>query len=198
MVEFFENLTVIQKVFFFCGTVGGLLFVLKTILQFIGADGEAGVGEADIGDLDGDFGGDSDVSFTYLSFHSLTAFFMMFGIVGLAMSLESKCGPFVSVMGAAAAGVFTMWLITRLFSMMKRLQSSGTLNMKNAVGQEGTVYLRVPAESTGKVQVAIQGHLMILDAVSENKEEIKSGERVRVVRVVSGGILAVEKIGDLF
>ncbi len=198
MGEFFESLTVVEKIFFFCGSVGGLLFVIKTILQFFGADGEADVGEADIGDLDGDFGGDSDTSFTYLSFHSLTAFFMMFGIVGLAMSKESHFGTFLSVLGAALAGFFTMWIITRLFTMMKKLQSSGTLKMENAVGQEGTVYLRIPAESTGKVQIALQGNLMTLDAVSENKEEIKNGERVRVVRVVSGSMLAVEKIGDIF
>jgi membrane-bound ClpP family serine protease len=77
---------------------------------------------------------------------------------------------------------------------MKNLQSSGTIDVQNAVGQEGTVYLTIPADGTGKAQVTVQDRLKVYEAVSEYGEEIPSGERIKVVKVVSGNILVVEKM----
>ncbi len=60
--------------------------------------------------------------------------------------------------------------------------------------QEGSVYLTIPAEGTGKIQITVRGSLGIYNAVSERKEEIKTGSRVLVDRVVSGNVLVVTRI----
>ena len=201
MTTFFESLNSIEKIFLICAIIGSTLFLIRTLLFFVGGDADS--------DIDGDFDGevtfdgdvdtsglehiDSATSFHIFSLHGITGFFMMFGLVGLAMSVESKSTPLIAVVGGLVAGIFTMWLGAKIFMNMKKLQGDGTLNIKNAVGVTGTVYLTIPAEWTGKVRIVIQKSLKIFNAVSINKEEIKTGENIKVVNVISGNILVVEK-----
>ena len=81
----------------------------------------------------------------------------------------------------------------KIFQMAGSLQSSGTIDLNNAVGQEGHVYLTIHPGQTGKVQITVQDRLMVLNAIAEGNEEIKTGQRVWVVRV-SAGTLIVEKL----
>ncbi len=209
MTAFFESLNGIEKTFLLCALLGSTLFLIRTILFFIGGDADSEVdgdfdfdGDIDI-DADIDFDGDIDVSdighldgaasFHIFSLHGITGFFMMFGLVGLAMSKQSNLSAAISVLGGLVAGVITMWIVAKIFMSMKKLQSDGTLNLRNAVGQEGTVYLNIPAEGTGKVQVVVQERLKIFNAVSAKKEEIKTGENIKILKVVSGNIFVVEK-----
>ena len=47
---------------------------------------------------------------------------------------------------------------------------------------------------TGKARVAIQERIKVVDAVSADKKAIKTGSRVKVVDVVGGSTVVVEKI----
>ena len=208
MTAFFESLNGIEKTFLLCAVIGSTLFLIRTVLFFVGGDADSDVdgdfdGDIDI-DGDIDFDGDIDTSglehidsaasFHIFSLHGITGFFMMFGLVGLAMSRESSFTPLVAVSGGLVAGVFTMWLVAKIFVSMKKLQSDGTLNLKNAIGKDGTVYLSIPIDGTGKVRVIVQESLKIFNAVSSNKEEIKTGENIKVVKIISGNVFVVEKV----
>ena len=217
MTEFFESLKPIETVFFVCAFVGGVLFLVRMILFFIGMghhgvdadagfDGDLGhdvdvghMGDVghDVGDAHGDLhghGADTESSFKFISLQSITAFFMMFGLVGLALSYQSKWPATLSIVGALAAGVFSVWVIGKLMGAMIRLQSEGTLDIRNAVGQEGTVYLTIPATGKGIVQITVQDSLRELTAVSLDKIEIKTGERVVVEDVTGGNTLVVRSV----
>jgi membrane-bound ClpP family serine protease len=61
------------------------------------------------------------------------------------------------------------------------------------LGSGGSVYLRIPADGSGQVQVEVDGRLQIFDAVSAKKEEIKTGDQITVVWVQDNGVLVVEK-----
>ena len=87
--------------------------------------------------------------------------------------------------------VFAVWLIAKGFALMRSFQSIGTMRIYDAMGEEGTVYLTIPADGIGKIQVTISGRLMVMDAVSQDKVELKTGERVCVSEITSGGMLAV-------
>jgi len=203
-------MTWIDKIFAGCAVLGGVLFVIRLVLFFIGggeveAEADVGdigdlgdigdVGDVDVGDIDDLEGmGDTDVSFRLLSFQGITAFFMMIGLVGLALHLETETAEYWAVAGAFAAGMVSLFIIAYLFSLMKRLQSSGTLSLGNAIGQVGSVYLTIPADGTGKIQVPVQGSLKVFEAVTEGGGEIRTGERIRVVNVVSGNIMVVEAL----
>jgi len=214
MTDFLQSLTGIQKTFLLCAVLGSTLFLIRTVLFFLGGDADSEIDggfdvDADIDvdldaevDFDGDAGldaadighaADSAASFHIFSLHGITGFFMMFGIVGLAMSKQSNLSAAISVVGGLVAGVFTMWLVAKIFMGMKRLQSDGTLNLKNAIGKEGSVYLNIPADGIGKVQVVVQERLKVFNAISAKKEEIKTGENIKVLKIISGNILVVEK-----
>lgn len=135
----------------------------------------------------------SDVSFHFISVQGLTAFFMMFGWVGLALIRDSGMPGWVATLGGVVSGFFMVWVLAQMFRFVGRLQSDGTARIGTALGTGGTVYLRVPAEGTGQVQVEVDGRLRIYDAVSSKKEEIKTGEQITVVWIQDNGILVVEK-----
>ena len=212
MFDFIDS----EFVFLACAIVGGVLFVLRLALLFIGI-GDHGGHDGDVGDVGdigdaghvGDVGGfdevhgvemhggdaamDTDFSFKFVSIQGISAFFLMFGLVGLAIT-KGNGGIFWSILGGTAAGLVTVYIISLIFLVMTRLQSSGTMRIENAVGQTGTVYLTIPANGTGRVNVSVQGSRRELDAISVDKKRIKTGERIRVVKVLDNGLLVVEKI----
>ena len=203
MMEFLNSLSMVEKVFLGCAIVGTSLFLFRTVLLLMGADsdsdigdiGDVGdVGDFDIGDLDADGSMDSpDASFQILSLQGLSSFFMMFGLVGLAMTRSSGTSETWAVAAGVIGGLFTVWVMGRIFIGMKKLQADGTLNYSRAVGSEGKVYLGIPANGAGKVQIVLQGGLKICDAVSAKKEELSTGTLIKVVRVQSSSTMVVEK-----
>lgn len=190
MEAFYNSLSPVQKIFLFSAVLGGAVFILRMILMI------AGLGDHDL--HDGDFSlsdshADADTSFKLFSLHGLTGFFMMFGLVGLGLSRQFWVPDIFAGVVGALAGLGTVWVIGKIFSGMTKLQSDGTLRLSDAMGQQGKVYLTIPAGGTGQVQVAFQGRLMIYDAVAADKKVIKTGEQIVVIDIVAGNTLVVEK-----
>ena len=102
----------------------------------------------------------------------------------------------VSITGGTLAGLFTVWLMGIIFAAMLRLQRDGTLNIRNAIGQQGTVYLTIPREGSGQASVVVQGSLKVFDAVTENKQKIPTGDKIKVVGIVDNQTLIVTKLTE--
>jgi hypothetical protein len=119
------------------------VFIVRTLLQLIGV-GAGDVVDGDVGDAN-DVHPSSDSGFRVLSLQGIGAFLMMFGLVGLALVRQSGVSETLALVPAAAAALGSVWVIGRVFSMMGRLQSSGTMSIANAIGQEGTVCKAVSA-----------------------------------------------------
>ncbi|MDZ4198157.1 MAG: hypothetical protein U1E27_02620 [Kiritimatiellia bacterium] len=189
MIAYYTGLNGMDKFFFLSAMAGGALFIFRLVLLLIGGgDGEIDAeGGADVG------AEDSDSSFRVLSIQSLSAFFMMFGLVGLALSRQSGAKQIWALAGGVGAGLGAVWIIGRIFVGMKKLQSDGTLHFENAVGQTGRVYLGIKTGQIGKVEIAIQGRLKVVDACSEGPEDLPTDTSVKVIRVQSGNILVVRK-----
>lgn len=195
MLTFMDNLSGLELLFAGCAVFGTTLFLIRLALMLIGFGGhDAADGGTDAVDVDhgGDFH-DSDLSFKLLSLQGITAFFMMFGLIGWAVIRQGDYASWVPVVCGTAAGLLTIWLMKKIFQAAGSLQSTGTMNIDNAVGQEGTVYLTIHPGSSGKVQVNVQNRLSVLEAVADGNQEIKTGESIRVVRTAAGK-LVVEKI----
>ncbi|HEX5655801.1 MAG TPA: hypothetical protein VFX59_01345 [Polyangiales bacterium] len=182
----------LHDVFLYAAILGGSLFLVQLALSVLGA------GDADIdfsGNHDGASTGHSsaDTAFKLLSLQGLTAFFGMFGLTGLALSMQSGASPAVSVAGALIAGSATTWVIARIFRGAAKLQSSGNLDMRNALGVQGTVYLGIAPDKPGKVTLTIQNRLVQADAISE-LDTLATGSPVRVLRVLPDGTVVVGKV----
>jgi membrane protein implicated in regulation of membrane protease activity len=101
-------------------------------------------------------------------------------------------------------GIFSFRGITAFFlgfgfllmRSMMRLQSSGTLNYQNAVGEVATVYVTIPAEGKagGQVEVMIQGRLSVAEALHKGVTAIAPGTKVKVVEMIGRSTLVVEPL----
>jgi len=197
MSGFLNDMTGLEKFFAACAFIGGILLIFRLLMQFLG-------GHSDVGDVDSDgvsdfhaadsHGADSDLSFKLLSFQGLTAFFLMFGLVGLALLRQSQVASTWAILGGTIAGLISVWIMRVLYRSLSKLQASGNIDIQNAVGQEGSVYLNIPPGGAGQVQISVQDHLKIYDAVADDNQEIKTGTSIRVVRIQGGNTLVVEKL----
>lgn len=190
------GLTWIEIIYWASTIIGGTLFILRVIMMFLG--GSVGDDALDTaldtgGDVSAGESADADLSFQLISIQGLTSFFMMFGLVGLAL-LKAGLPILITVLGGILAGLATVAITGLVFSQMKRLQTDGTIRIQNTIGSEGNVYLTIPKNGTGQVQIIAQGSLKIFDAVSSNKSVIATGEKVHVVGVTGGNTLIVEKL----
>jgi membrane protein implicated in regulation of membrane protease activity len=222
-MEWIEALTGLQKAFFTVGIVGTLLFLIQFVLMLLGgdSDGDAevsadassagdvatdmmtGVSESadvDVSDMpegtDVDsVHADSDIGFKLLSIQSVSVFFMMFGLVGLAFSKGGKYGNGVSLLAGFIVGFLFMYLVAKMFAFFKSLQNSGTLDLRNAIGQEARVYLSIKPDEPGQVEVVVQEHLKIFSARSSDNSLIPTDTRVKVVRIADN-VMIVERVSS--
>jgi hypothetical protein len=181
----------LHNFFLISAIAGGVFFVVQLVLSAVGA----GDADLDLGGHHGDVTGhtSADTAFKLLSLQGLTAFFAMFGLVGLALLEESQAGPTLSVLGALFGGSTTTWIISKIFQGAKRLEASGTIQLQHALGLTGSVYLGIAPGKPGKVTLTMKGRLLTLDAVTE-RDTLVTGTEVRVVRVLGDGSVGVEKV----
>lgn len=198
------NFRPIEIFYLSCAVIGGTLFLIRIILYIIG--GAASDTDIDVdvnSDFHADFGHPADhpgdthhgaeAGVKLVSVQGVTGFFLMFGLIGLAMA-RGGIHDVWTILGGAGAGFITMLAIAWAMLSMQKLQSSGTLKMENAIGCEGKVYLSIPAGGTGKVNIAVQGSLREFEAVAADKTAIPTGTTVKVVRLSGTRVLVVERV----
>jgi membrane protein implicated in regulation of membrane protease activity len=194
MGEWFTRLNGVEYFFLVCAFIGAIFVLVRIVLMMIGF-GDGADGHLDMGGHDTDLHhADSDVGFKILSIQGLSSFLLMFGLVGLALYHDNNTGIMISMIGATLAGLAAVWVIGKLFSMFLRLQSSGTITMKDAVGAEGKVYLSIPENGTGRAMITVGGSLREFDAVSADGQRLETGLPVKVVRV-DGNTVVVARAG---
>ena len=200
-----------ETVYVICAVAGGTVLVIQFVLLAFG--GHIGSGDVDAdadvsgGDFHHDFGGGSgdaghdaaghDASdqqtdhadaqqaafLKFLSFKTVVSFLTFFGLGGLACD-QAGFGGLPTLLMAVGAGSVALFLVAYLMSALIRLQSKGNVNLSNATGQTGHVYLRVPGQNSGagKVNVVVQARLVECKAMTSGPE-IPTGSEVRVVGV---------------
>lgn len=120
------------------------------------------------------------------------AFFAVFGWSGLLM-LKADVAPPAGVALAIVFGILAMLAMAWVFKAMLKLQQDGSLDIRNALGKSGTVYLTIPAgrSEKGKVSIVVQDRLMELEAVTDQEQGIKTGAEVTVVGISNKNTLIV-------
>lgn len=179
----------LDTIFVICAAMGGTFFVVQLVLQFMGFMGHADVDT----DLDPNAGHPSaDFSFKVLSLQGMSAFLMMFGLLGLATFRSGGTAPFAFGIGFAG-GAATTFVIGRLFKFASRLQSSGTLDLGRAVGAAGTVYLTIRKDRPGKVTITVTNRLLTVDARVSEDVTLETGTPIVVTRVLADDSVEVRK-----
>jgi membrane protein implicated in regulation of membrane protease activity len=94
----------------------------------------------------------------------------------------------LALVTALGSGLFSMWLIHRVFRAMLKLQSSGTVSLFAAVGSEGSVYLTVGKDG-GRVQINFANRLREFEAMSADGSTLPTGTPIRVQSVTANALI---------
>lgn len=189
MKEFFLSMDVNQQIYWYVAIIASLIFIVQTILTFIGSDTDTGVDADFDGDLDG-----GDHPFQLFSLRNLINFFLGVGWTGVALYnyIDSQVllGLVALFVGLIFIAVF--FLVARV---MMRLAEDNSFRIEDTIGKTADVYLTIPAnkEGKGRVQVSVNGSIHELDAITVDKEPIKVGALVKIIGVNSS-ILIVQSI----
>ena len=198
IATWWAGLTVAMKILWGVTIAASLVFIIQTVLTFIGADVDAaGLDGADIdapvGDIsDADLGGGGNL----YTFRNLINFLLGFG--WSVILLEDAIPALgLRLVVAVAVGVALVALVMWLFRLLGKMQQSGNIDVyKSAVGCEGTCYLTIPAgrSGEGKVQISIGGAVREYNAQTEDAEPIATGTPIKVVDVINGITLLVSRL----
>ncbi len=173
-------------------TIPALLGTAFLIIQMIA--GEIG------GDLDADIDLDIDghsvgAEVGALSLQSVSAFAMGGGWVGLTAYRALDWSLGMSILAALVAGFATGWAIVMLMRQMMKLQESGNIAIREAIGEGGTVTVMIPptGEGSGRVRVSVRNRGREFNAIHSGADVIPSNKSVRVIDVdESANALVVE------
>ncbi|NLO34954.1 MAG: hypothetical protein GX112_01215 [Clostridiaceae bacterium] len=186
------NLT--QQLFAIFAIPGTVALVVQTILLVVGmgthdADADGADAGAD-GGLDGDVF--ADPGLRVLTVRGLVAFFAVGGWVGIAL-IDWNVPVALAAVLALLAGLGGLFLVAWLFKVMLRLQSAGNLDIRNAIGSVGRVYLTVPGGGrfSGKVTLLLQERAVELEALTDGSQPIPTGSQVQVTGIRGSQIIVV-------
>lgn len=135
-------------------------------------------------------GHDKTDALRLFTLRGIIAFLSIGGWMGVA-AIDWNISNILAVVLALAAGWLALWFVAWTIRAFVRMQQSGNVNMENAVGRDGEVYLTIPENGHGKVNVIVQDRLCEMDAVTKAGRSIKTGEKITVLGIASEGVLLV-------
>lgn len=196
MTEWWTTLDLFMKILWCIAIASSLIFIVETVLTFIGADVDFDA-DADFDMPDGTFEGDP--SMNLYTFRNLVNFLL--GMSWTAILLKDQIASKALLMVIAfVAGAILVATVMLMFKWLSKMQQSGNIDvMRDAEGCNGKVYLTVPAEraGTGKVQITINGAVREYDAVTDSEQDLKTGKAIKVVEAIDNSTLLVEELDSL-
>ena len=179
------GITGIDILFAVMAIIGTALFLIYFLLVMIFGFAD------DILPFDMDMSADG--IFHLFTIQGILSFMMMFGIFGLAMTQADQHSLIAIIVGVIAGSV-SMYIVGKIFQMMKGLEMDNTIKYSEAIGAKGTVYRTINAGEHGQVQVEYQGALRTSDAVAkDDKITIPTGKFIKVVDAI-GETLIIEPL----
>ncbi len=190
MIQWWESLDTLRQIFMTVAVSSTLVMIVQTIMLLVGL----GDGDGDVdsnGMLDGDAG---DGGLALFSVRGIVTMLAVSGWSGFAL-LET-IDELWAIIIAIVLGVLSLVGMAYLMRAVYRMQASGNLDVENAIGKVATVYIPIPAKSTGsgKVTITLQEKYCEMDAITTNANKLTTGTYVRVVAVDGVGTLVVEPL----
>lgn len=215
MIDWWNSLEPAMKVLWAVTLSASLVFVIQTVMTFLGAAGDTDfdintdmdtAGPSDIGDGSVDVGADVETGesghlgtgMNLLTFRNFINFLIGFGWTAILLK-DSIPATGLRMLIAILVGIVLVAIVMLLFKWLTDMQQSGNINVfKSAVDCEGSVYLTIPGERAGegKVQITINNAVREYAAVTDGPT-LKTGQRIRVVEAVSSNTLLVEEINSV-
>ena len=195
IATWWAELSLVMKILWGVTLTASLVFIIQSILTFVGAD------------MDSDFDVDVDTSMdgadlsnidggaNLYTFRNFVNFVLGFGWGAILLQDSVPSVP-LRVVLSVLIGLVLVAAVMYLFKWLAGMQQSGNINLqKSAAGCEGKVYLTIPEgrSGTGKVQITISGAVREYDAVTESETPLRTGTSIRVVDALDANTLLVEE-----
>ncbi len=188
-MEVFQTLEPLLKTFWFVAIPTSLVFIVQTVMTFMGADATDG---ADA-DFDSNLSG-TDAPFQLFSLRNLINFLLGFSWTGISFynTIDNRI---ILILVSLAVGCLFVFLFFLIISQVQRLAEDNSFRYSNTIGRTAEVYLAIPEkmQGKGKVLISINGAIHELDAMT-GQEKLAAGSVVKVISIESESILIVEKI----
>ena len=204
MTAWWNGLSGYQHVLFVIACATTLIMIVQIIMMLFGfGDDSAFDVETDVdmsadgGDIYNDEGmGLTIFGMRILSVRTILAFFAIGSWV--IFTLVEVLPVWAATLLGIVAGVLAAFGVAFMMKSVEKLQSSGNVEIQNAVGKTAEVYLTVLAKrsGTGKVNVFVQERYVEFDAVTDDEEPIKTGAMAKIVATLNQGTLTVESFGE--
>lgn len=187
-MEIFNNLDILLKGFWLVAIPVTVIFLIQTVLTFIGSDATDGTSA----DFDSDFDG-SDAPFQLFSFRNLMNFLLGFSWTGISF-YHIITNQFLLIILSIAVGVLFVYLFFLIIRTLMRLSEDNTFKIIETIGKTAEVYVPIPAhkEGIGKIMLSVRGTVHELEAMT-NGERIPSNTMVKIVSV-QDAVLFVEQL----
>lgn len=177
-----------ERFYLYVAVPASIILFIQTIMTFVGVSGDV---DLDF-DADGEIDLDGGNNMTIFSVRNLVAFFTFFGWSGLWM-LKNDMNPVITGTLSVLVGILFVVISMGLFFAVAKMQRSGNLNLSNAIGKTGEVYIPIPAQRkrSGKILINVQGSLKELEALTDDENPITTGTQVEVIGILQPSKLLV-------
>jgi membrane protein implicated in regulation of membrane protease activity len=188
-MEILENLDTLLKTFWFIAIPTSLIFIIQTIMTFVGVDSTDGI-EAD---FDGDLG-EADAPFQLFSLRNLINFLLGFSWTGISFYTTISSKPLLIIL-SLTVGILLVYLFFIIIRKVQKLAEDNSFKIAKTLNKTAEVYLTIPEnkKGKGKIMISVNGSFHELEAMTEN-QKIQSGSVVKVVKIENNNILIVETI----
>lgn len=186
MKEFFANMDGTQQFYWYIAIGASVIFIIQTIMTFVGADADTGVDADFDGNLDG-----GDSPFQLFSLRNLINFLLGFGWAGVSLYTAIENNVLLAIVAFLVGLLFIAFFFFIMRALLK-LSEDNSFKIEDTIGKTADVYLSIPAAKTGKgkVFISVKGSTHELSAITNSVDEIKNGSLVKVVGI-EGDILIV-------
>ena len=195
IASWWAELSLVMKILWGVTLAASFVFIIQSILTFVGADADSDFDMDVDTSLDGSDLSNIDGGANLYTFRNLVNFILGFGWSAILLQ-DSIPSAALRIVVSVVIGMALVVAVMYLFKWLSSMQQSGNINLqKSAAGCEGKVYLTVPAArgGEGKVQITIGGAVREYNAVTESETPLKTGTPIRVVDALNANTVLIEE-----
>ncbi|AWV97389.1 serine protease [Arcticibacterium luteifluviistationis] len=187
-MDFLDSLEPVLRTFWYIAIPTSLIFLIQTILTFVGADAMDGI-EAD---FDSDFG-DTDAPFQLFSLRNLINFLLGFSWTGISF-YEYIVNDWLLIIAAVAVGLLFVFFFLLIIRQVQKLAEDNTFKIQNTLNKNAEVYMNIPGQMKGKGKVLISINGTTRELAAMTRENTLLAGTVVIVNEIKDSILIVTPI----
>lgn len=188
-MEFLAEMEPSLRALWYIALPTSFIFLLQTILTFIGSESSNGLNA----DFDGNLEG-VEAPMQLFTLRNLINFLLGFSWTGITF-YNSISSYILLIILSTLVGLGFVWIFFFIIKQIQKLAEDNTFKLEQALQKTGTVYLSIPGNNhgAGKIIISVKGSQRELSAISLS-HRIETGAAIRVVGIEGSNLLIVEKI----